>query len=624
MRHTGSERGNVLQTIALFFAIAALGFAPSCGPDEVTGRMQALSAPGLHTARPYCREVAANGEGYGQNFEHQGSRYRKTNESWATNAPPEFWCGVEPACAEIYSGGYGDTFMVQGRSYRKIDEDWSNESGDNWCRVAGFEPTWASLEAYRVPDWYRDAKFGIFMHWGIHSATEYDAWYGRKMYQQEDPDGAYCYAYHSRTHGHPSEFGFKDFIPRWTGERWDPDGLVEFYKRIGARYVVPVALYHDNFDNFRSSHQPWNSLNLGPRKDVVGEWKRACEKHGLRLGVSDHASRAWQWMAVAHGSDTSGPLQGIPYDGRLTRADGLGKWWEGYDPQDLYLRPHRESDPAPEDFKQNWTLRVLELIDAYQPDLLYFDWGTLPHEGHGLQIAAHFYNQSAEKNQGKPEVVITVKGPPSPYAVVHDVEKGSFSDQKDFAWQTDTTLNHDWFYIKGAPLHFSGPELIHKLVDIVSKNGNLLLNVGLKPDGTLPDDQREALLEIGQWLTQNGEAIYGTRPFGIFGEGPTNVDDQGDGHFSEKPLVYTKEDLRFTTRPGTIYAISMARPESPLAIKSLGTHTGLVAGGIQSVRLLGHPRDLGFSRTERALTVELPQPLPGQNAWVLAIRLDPR
>jgi alpha-L-fucosidase len=470
-----------------------------------------------------------------------------------------------------------------------------------------YEAAWASLEQHSVPEWFRDAKFGIFLHWGIHSATEHHAWYGRKMYLQhadDDPEGSEVYDFHVREFGHPSKFGFKDFLPLWTGDRWDPDELVELFANVGARYVTPVAMYHDNFDNFDSTFQPWNSVNFGPHRDVMGEWKRACEAQGIRLGASDHASRAWQWLAPAQLADTTGPLTGEAYDGRMTAADGAGTWWEGYNPQDLYGPPHLESDPEPMWWKELWIKRVDQLLRDYKPDLLYFDWDTIPDGDLGLQLVANFYAANTE-------AVVTAKNPPSKRAVVLDTEKGRFSDLKDFVWQCDTTLNHDWFYIRDQQLRMTPTQVVQTLVDIVSKNGNLMLNVGLRPDGTLPDDQRQALLEVGKWLSINGQAIFDTRPWKVFGEGPINIveidSEFGNGHFNEADLVYTDRDFRFTISQDRLFAVCLGQPDTLLRISSLALGNPHESRPIARVVALADGANLRFDQAEEALFVFIPE-----------------
>ena len=462
-----------------------------------------------------------------------------------------------------------------------------------------FEPSWESLESKETPQWFRDAKFGIFLHWGIHSATEHHAWYGRKMYLQEnpeDPEGNEVYRYHLSNFGHPSEFGFKDFLPLWTGSHWDPDSLSKLFSECGAKYLVPVTMYHDNFDNFDSTYQPWNSTNFGPHRDVLGEWAQAARKYGLRIGASDHASRAWDWLAPAHGADVTGERAGIPYDGALTAKDGTGTFWEGYDPQDLYLTPHKESDPTPDSFTQNWQRRIFEMVSKYELDLLYFDWDTLPHDHIGLEIAAKFYNDN-------PNSVVTVKNPRSTKAVVHDTEKGRFTNSRPDVWQCDTTLNHDWFYIKDQELRMSPTDVIHSLIDIVSKNGNLLLNVGLSPDGTLEDQQRQALEIVGGWLQKFGTGIFGTRPWIRYGEGPTNIlevgHELGEGHFNEISLTYTSSDLRFTQNNESLFVFAMAHgPEIKFEVEQ--------GRSVTKVTRVDSGASLEFVQVGQSLSIQTP------------------
>jgi len=483
-----------------------------------------------------------------------------------------------------------------------------------------FAPTWKSLAAFKCPDWFRDSKFGIFMHWGGQSVPANDGWYARNMYMQYGAPWGNAYAYHLKTYGHPSKVGYKDLLPLWKAEKWNPDSLAALYKNIGAKYIVYVAVHHDNVDNFASTYQPWNSVNIGPKRDVTLEWKRATEKHGLRFGVSSHSDRTWSWFETSRGADSTGPLKGVLYDGNLTKADGKGKWWEGFDPQQLYGRPHPKNAPPDAEFMVNWYNRTRELIDKYRPDILYFD-GPLPLGDYGLNIAAHYYNSNMSWHNGAPEAVLNIKswGPgtiPDERAIVLDIEKGQIDTLNALPWQTDTSLPGPWFYAP-EPLELSDTVVIHNLCDIVSKNGNLLLNVGLKADGSLPDDQRQILLGIGEWLEVNGEAIYGTRPWKISGEGKTRM--QG-GDFKQNTTPLTSDDIRFTTKGKTLYAIALGWPQNgKVTIHSLPKDVKLLFGHITSVEMLGVQAKLKWEQTGTGLTIQTPDKPPCRYAYVFKI-----
>jgi alpha-L-fucosidase len=508
-----------------------------------------------------------------------------------------------------------------------------------------FSPTWDSLIAqYRAPDWYRDAKFGIWAHWGVQCVPEFGDWYARKMYQQGDK----FYDHHVATYGHPADFGFMDLVPRWKAEKWEPERLLDLYKSAGAKYFVAMATHHDNFDNFASSHQPWNSTRLGPKKDLIGGWERAARERGLRFGVSNHAAHAWHWWQTAYGYDAEGPRAGERYDAfKRQRADGAGKWWDGLDPQQLYTGPnmvipdgvrtiaeanawHDQNDrrwseeppsmnPA---FTASWLARCTELVDKYRPDLLYFDDSDLPLGQAGLDIAAHFYNQSIAWH-GDLQAVINVKGQRAQRrsAVVNDVERGFSSNIEPNPWQTDTCIG-DWHYNRAVydrNGYKTAESVIHRLCDIVSKNGNLLLSIPVRADGSIDEKEQAIVEQIGAWMAVNSEAIYGTRPWRTFGEGPTQV---GEGNFSEsKAAALTAEDIRFTQKNGVLYAILLGSPKRrTVTIATLAEGGRYAEGRIDRVELVGSAAPLKFTRTAEGLVVELPEAMPPSVGPALRLR----
>jgi len=475
-----------------------------------------------------------------------------------------------------------------------------------------FSPSWESLKQYECPQWFRDAKFGIWAHWSPQQVPEQGDWYARNLYIQ----GHRHYNYHVRHYGHPSKFGYKDICRLWTLERWNPEWLMDLFVRAGAKYFIALANHHCNFDCWDSTYHEWNSVRIGPKKDVVGIWAKVARERGLRFGASVHAARAWWWFEVAHGSDKEGPLAGVPYDGNLTKEDGKGQWWEGLDPQKLYCRAHKPNEPPDDEYLLNFYMRVRDLIDKYRLDLLYFDDSILPlnqiSPQIGLRIAAHLYNSSIRWH-GRNEAVMTTKGLPPELrkALVWDIERGRAKVIEPYPWQIDTSIG-DWHYRRGD--RYKSPmQIIHTLVDVVSKNGNMLLNVPGKGDGTIDDEAVQILESIGKWMQVNGEAIYGTRPWLDFGEGPQRelTKDIGEGTF-------TASDFRFTTKGKTLYAIALGWPEEgKWQIRSLarirdGNH-------IEHVELLGYKGKLIWVQTEEGLIVEAPQKKPCEYAYVLKI-----
>ena len=471
-----------------------------------------------------------------------------------------------------------------------------------------FKPTWESLETYETPAWFRDAKFGIFLHWSINSVTPggNDGWYGRQMYIQKGAPWGNAYAHHLKTFGHPSVFGYKDLIPLWKAERFDPVELVDLYKKAGARYIVPVAVHHDNFDTYASTHQPWSSVNMGPKRDLIGAWEKATRAAGLHFGASSHSDRARGWFETARKSDTEGPLAGVPYDGLLTKADGKGKWWEGYDPVDLYgpaLLTGENSEQGKAElarYNTAWLNRTLELVNKYKLDLLYFD-SNMPMGDLGLQVTASLYNNHIR--DGKTEAVLNIKWNPRRRAVVEDLEKGLSNFIRPLPWQLDASINNMWFTDE-LPLELTAAQIVHTITDCSSKNGNLLLNVALHADGTTDPEERRRLLGVGAWLDINGDAIYATRPTHLWGEGPTPVKNWLS---VDKNLpAFTANDIRYTAHGDSLYAIVMRLPDGVAHLRALRTDARIFNGNISRVEILGCSEPIVWKQDALGLHVTLP------------------
>jgi alpha-L-fucosidase len=500
-----------------------------------------------------------------------------------------------------------------------------------------FEPTWDSLKAYQVPTWFQDAKFGIWAHWGAQCQPEDGDWYARNMYVE----GSKQYKDHLRVYGPPSKSGFKDIINQWKAENWDPQKLVALYKRAGAQYFFALANHHDNFDNYDSTYQPWNSVKLGPKKDLIAGWAKAARDNGLKFGVSVHAAHAWSWYEVAQGADKKGPLAGVPYDGKLTKADGAGQWWDGLDPQDLYAQNHVPGEKLEWDWNaskgssipdaaycQKFYDRTIDLINKYDPDMVYFDDTALPLypiSDAGLKIAAHLYNKSMKEHDGQLQAVLfgKVLSPEQRKCMVWDIERGASNTIEPQPWQTDTCIG-DWHYSRSIFDHHrykSTRTVVQTLVDIVSKNGNLLLNIPVRGDGTIDSDEQAVVEGIGRWMDVNREAIFSTRPWKIFGEGPASdgapIKAQGFNEGKGKP--FTAADVRFTARGDTIYAMAMGWPTKTLTIKSLGTDAKLLDKPIKSIELLGSQEPVKWSQGGDGVKIEPPQTKPCDDVFVFKV-----
>ncbi len=469
--------------------------------------------------------------------------------------------------------------------------------------IAGpFQPDWESLAAYQAPGWYVDGKFGIFIHWGVYCVPAFgNEWYPRNMYRPGTPE---C-EHHVATYGPQTQFGYKDFIPQFTAERFDADAWAALFRRAGARFVVPVAEHHDGFAMYDSALSEWTAARMGPKRDIVGELAHAVRAHDMVFGVSSH--RAEHWFFFDGGRTFPSDVQDARFEGLYGPAQPAPA--EFHNPHDSY-----GPDAA---FLEDWMARCCELVDRYQPQLIWFDWWieNQAFEPYLRQFAAYYYNRAAQWKQG---VAINYKHEAfPPNTAVYDIERGQLTDTRYPFWQTDTSVSkNSWGYIANHE-YKTAPDLIGDLVDIVSKNGALLLNIGPRADGTIPEPEQQLLESIGDWLAINGEAIYATRPWKVYGEGPTDV--VGGSFNDTRRQPFTSRDLRFTTRGDTLYAIALARPHGNLTVASLAGNLRLHTTPIGAVHLLGHDAALEWTRDEQGLHVTLPNELPGQFGAVLKI-----
>lgn len=473
-----------------------------------------------------------------------------------------------------------------------------------------FQPTWESLLQYEAPEWYRDAKFGIWAHWGPQCVAEAGDWYGRQMYIE----GHRQYQYHLDHYGPQSRFGFKELASQWTLLNWEPEALIARYKKAGARIFVTLANHHDGLDAWNSRHHPWNAMNIGPHKDVVGTWAKAARDAGLRLGVTVHQARNWWWFQTAHGADAKGARAGAPYDGVVTLADGKGQWWEGYDPQQFYGVKHPFNALPDPSFVKNFYDRTRDLIDLHDPDLLYFDNPRFPMGWAGMNLGAYYYNRSMRAHGGKVDGVINIKEVPEPWlkSVVADVERGLTEKIAEHAWQSETCIG-DWHYdraLYNKPGEYGGylppRDVIHWMIDTVAKNGTFILNIPGMPDGTIDSKEIAVLDRITDWMNANGEAIYETRPWKVFGEGPHMIKS---GSFQGNSIAQLNEqDIRFTRSKDskTIYAIALGWPAAEFVVQSLGTAAATQPGKILRVELLGTGEKLRWRQAAEGLRVTLP------------------
>jgi len=471
-----------------------------------------------------------------------------------------------------------------------------------------FRADWESLQKYEAPEWYKDAKFGIFIHWGAYSVPAFSSeWYPRNMYEP----GFDAYKHHIATYGTQDKFGYKDFIPMFKAEHFDPVAWAELFKKAGAKYVVPVAEHHDGFAMYDSGLSDWTAAKMGPHRDVIGDLSKAVRAEGLHFGVSSHRVEHDFFMGVGRKipSDVNDPQYAAFYG---PAQPGVYQWGTPVGADFTYVSSS---------WTEDWLARGAELVEKYHPDIVYFDWwiGQASIRPNLARFTAFYYNSSLKF--GDHVGVINYKDyAMQEHSAVLDLERGQLGDIRPLYWQTDTSVsNKSWGYIKDDT--FKSPEfVVHQLIDVVSKNGNLLLNIGPRSDGSIPEEVQQVLLDVGAWLNVNGDAIYGTRPWRVYGEGPTKV---AAGSFHDTDTThYTPEDFRFTTKGDVLYAIGLGWPTNGEAvIHSLASAVG--NEHVRSVILVGSDAKLQFEQRADGLRMRLPDQAPGKYAYALRIMFDP-
>jgi alpha-L-fucosidase len=481
-----------------------------------------------------------------------------------------------------------------------------------------FQASWPSLKAYTIPDWFADAKFGIWSHWGPQSAVGDGDWYARNMYIQ----GSKQNLYHVQRFGPPSKVGYKDLVPLFTADKWDPEHLMDLYVKAGAKYFFSMGVHHDNFDLWNSKYQPrWNAVHAGPHKDVVGLWCAAARRRGLRFGVSEHLSNSFDWFAPAHLSDSTGPLAGVPYDGANPAYADLYHDYSGQ-PADFAKTAKDMGRVAPDRWKLEYFRRIKDLVDTYQPDLLYTD-GGIPFDEYGLSCVAELYNVGPVNGHGAPEAVYTSKTEEdcAQGVCALDRERGVADQIWPTPWQTDTCIG-GWHY-KVGQTYKTPKKVIDLLVDIVSKNGNLLLNLPLPASGELDPEEMRVLEGITAWMSVNGEGIFHTRPWKINGEGPSMAVKVAQTGFNEsRQPDLGPQDVRFTSKGKTLFALIQGWPGQQLAIWSLGTASAQQPGKVADVRMLGRDEPLPFAQEASALRVSTPNEKPDGADLGIALRIS--
>ena len=463
------------------------------------------------------------------------------------------------------------------------------------------EPNWESLaENYEVPEWFVDGKIGVWFHWGISSAADENrpndgSHYGRRMYSpppEDKPDkdlsmNETLTRWHIKRYGPLEEFGYEDLIPLFKGEKWDPDALVKHVKEQGARFIMPVACHHDNFDMYDSSH-PWNSVKMGPKRDTLAEWKAAARKHDLKFGVSTHLYWSPRFFANARKYNKPGTPEALLFNMQFDQRQ--------YATQDSW--------------NEHWYARCWEIIEKYDPDMFNND-SPYPKikggKGLGIKLFTDFVNRDLKENDGKQSVVLSFKDSKADRsAFTYNLERGGAGEIKPEPWMWATDLSGGWFYRATAVNRMSIPVMVGNSVDAISKNGVVMLNIALKGDGTIPEKQDAYLTAFGDFLKIHGEGIYGSRPWKVFGEGPLKIKDARQG---ENRKSFSQQDIRFTTKDGVLYAFVLTPPTKDIVIKTLA-NGGSLESQIANIKLMGSDEEIKWDRSDEALTISLPKKLP--------------
>jgi alpha-L-fucosidase len=477
--------------------------------------------------------------------------------------------------------------------------------------MSRFEPTWESLKTIHTPEWYMDGKFGIFIHWGLYSVPAFgNEWYPRNMYLRGTPE----FEHHIKAWGPHHQFGYKDFIPMFRAEEYHPREWADLFREAGAKFVIPVAEHHDGFPMYASDLSDWTAAKMGPKRDLIGELAEAVRQQGMVFGVSSHRAEHWWFMngGRAFDSDVNDP-----------------RWADFYGPAMPSPNTHfdnqawksRDWEPRPDaKYLEDWLARCCELVDKYRPKLFWFDWWIeqIVFQPYVQRFAAYYYNRGLEWGQ---EVAINYKNQTfADGSAVLDVERGQLKSIRPYFWQNDTSISkNSWGYVTEQD-YKSPTHIIGDLMDVVSKNGALLLNIGPRPDGTIPEPEQEILRDIGRWLSINGEAVYGTRTWQVFGEGPTVLEE---GHFTDtKRQPFTSQDIRFTRKGSVLYATVLAWPAEKLNITSLGAGSPITAGQIARISLLGGPEELQWGQGNDGLHIHVPNQQPCEHAFVFKIQLN--